>query len=68
MSPHWESNEYRSGERVGVKLIASEDGVLAVWGSNGRTFNPAQARMLAEQLTRAAAEAEKRGAQDWMEP
>lgn len=67
MHAKWESVEWRPvGE--GVKLTATEAGVIAVWGGTDRTLTPSQARSLAEQLTLAASAAELRGAKDWMVP
>ncbi len=61
----WVSEEFHP-EGNGVVLTASYNGVLCNWGLLERRLNPVQARTLAAELSRAADEAEKRGAKDWM--
>lgn len=61
----WESVEYRPGDDAGVRLRATEAGIVADWGQRCRTFNPTEARKLASLLMLGASEAEKRGAKDW---
>lgn len=60
------SEEFRGGERVGIKLEASEAGVTAHWGELVRVLTPTQARLLSDHLRLLAVEAEARGAKDWI--
>lgn len=66
MSQEWTAEEYRpNGD--GAVIKADVDGVFLNLKHMARMFTPTQARMIAENLVRGAAEAEARGAKDWME-
>lgn len=71
-SAPWTALEYRGFgkdgiDRPGTELSADKEGILFTFRPGvSRVFSPTQARMLASNLTTAADEAEKRGAQDWM--